>query len=385
MSTFLSKVINNQYDNLLINGDMFYNQRQGDLDAIFGSPSTASGKSVDRYGININAPGVASRSHVASSPTIGESGFASSRAIRFDVTTNHTHTGTEISQLEQRIEGTTLKKLNAINKDLLFVFWTRSDKSYTLSANLRTTADGVGFASGETYAKSFVTAGGQVWKRHAIIIPKPPTIIPHSGVGIGMSAFIILGAGPGRDAVDGVWGFPNANAVAGADNVMDTIGNWIEITQMCIVSADSFNNDIKNNFQFVPHTRMLDGELDACRRYYETNKSPGTRDGTVDSIQQFKNVADFTTSGIPLPPIQFKTKKRIKLGVAPAGMTLRAHDGQEGTGLSGKITLIAGGGPSSVFSPADLVVRENNFLIQLGTPGSFNTGIQFGYGCEAEL
>lgn len=271
MSQFLSNVINNSYHNLLINGNEGESHRNGSGFSVDILDGVSSGKYVfDRWqaidvGLLSNAKLLAT--DPIGGPGIAVSGLPLGRIQRYEVTTGVEAAPAvgDIRLIQQKVEGTTLKAAAAVNKSTLAFLYMNATPGLTLSLALMTTSNGS--TATHSYTTSITTVAG--WKAYPVVIPPSPNNDIHLGTGTAYYFQVTLASGSTRMTSNlNQWQAGELQAANTQSNFFDTIGNFIEIDQMMLLSSDQFSTDFANNVKWVPHVRHVGGNLRAMQRYY---------------------------------------------------------------------------------------------------------------------
>jgi len=290
MSQFLSSRINQLFRNLLINGDQSIAQRIGDLGSrnISGTAQFAA----DRFKVtHFGMSGSIDVSHISSSPGRVLTGYEGNRAVRIDVNTADSSLGTGSScGIVQPVEGKTFQSFSAKGKELFVLFFARANQQFNLSHALRNNDTGSGSPD---YAYVTPVTIGTDWTRVAIKVPPHLSSPTHIGTGTALESQLTLAAGSNPSTSNlNVWTPENVVGSDTQDNFLASTSNWIEFTQAGLYVADSFNTDMINNFDFLPHSFLIGEERRAMQRYFQIFNfaTSGSSDGSINNHKFHKTL-----------------------------------------------------------------------------------------------
>jgi len=311
---------NNQFRNIIINGDMSIAQRA----------TSATGKTTgdyyvcDRWKEDMSSMGTWSFSQSTTVPS-GQ-GFASS--LKYDCTTaDASPAAGDKLNLQQRFEGQNLQYLKKGTSDAVSTtlsFWVRSNKTGTYICELQD------IDNDRAISKSYTISSADTWEKKTITFAGDTTGALDNNNARSLDVIWYLGAGSNltSGSLQTSWGAKvNANRAVGQVNLADSTSNEWYITGVQLEAGTS-----ASDFEFLP----VDVNKRRCERYYmdlglctgsaysstngmiwciqfpvETRATPTVSfsySGTANRIYRIENAAlsDFTS------PIIFKTTKGIQ-------------------------------------------------------------------------
>lgn len=317
MNKFVSSVINNIYDNLLINGGEGKSNRHGAGFTVTALDGTDPSKYVfDKW--QATDVGLLSTARLQASDPIGGpglflSGRPQGRIKRYEVITGveGASAANEVRIIQQKIEGTILKNASAVNKPTLAFLYMNATPGLNLSLSLIPTTDGA--TSTHSYVIPITTVSG--WKAYPFIIPASPNQNIHTGAGVGYYFTLCLSSGSDRvTSTTEAWVAGEKMASSTQSNFFDTVGNFVELDQEMLLSSDRFSTDFANNVSWVPHVKGVGADLRAMQRYY-LNQDLGS----------FGNRTHVDAGGLPSGAISIAFP--VKMRVAPSvTYTLEQND-----------------------------------------------------------
>lgn len=234
------------YKNYWINGNFDVWQR--------GTSFTLSGSgqvyAADRWVIAATNTGAGSITRSTSVPNIG-----SSYSLLYTVTTADTSVAaTDYQLIGQRIEGLVFKEL--YGKTFTVSFWVKGSTTGTY------TFQAVNGAGTRSYITSFDILSTNTWEFKTITINHDITGVWNLDNQIGMQCFISVMTGTAWQGTPNVWQNGNIFGVPTQVNMMATVGNYIQISQMMLNLGSAASPFQTFNPGYI-------GELAVCQRYYE--------------------------------------------------------------------------------------------------------------------
>jgi hypothetical protein len=245
---------NNQFRNIIINGDMSVAQRGTSATVSDGSNEGYS--TVDRFYTNFNA-NIGGAIDISQDTTVPDNqGFAKSLKIQCS-TTASSFSGNTNLQVYQEIEAQNLQYLSygsSSPKNIVYSFWCKST-NYTspLSAIFRT-IDG----TAEYFVKSFTPTS--TWQKFTFSVPGSTTATINNDNGSGLRVGICLAGSTDNEAPDSTtWSTTRKDLTDTQGNFLSSTSNILYMTgvQLEVGTAAS-------DFEFLP----VDVNLNRCQRYY---------------------------------------------------------------------------------------------------------------------
>ena len=368
----LSSYINNSFENLLMNGGDGIAQRHGENIAIGPvgiATATAEIYGADRWifgGGNVFGTGSASYWDPIGGPGLALSGRQQGRIQRYEVfVAEAAPAASQFKTIEQRIEGTTLRNASAIGKSLLVSFWMNATAAMNLTVALRNSTDGS--VHNASYVSSITTVAG--WKKYSVIAPAQLISGVHEGTGVGLTMSIALHVGTDFEtAPTNAWQVGDFVSTPAQSNFMDTIGNFIEIDQIMVLSADRFSTDFATDAKWVPHLRSPGRELKAMERYYEKTYNTDIAPGIV-SIPGARNTIRTTLAASDNSQALYMTRKRtpatIRFYNPVTGVNAGSFGSVRNQSTSANITV------NSVFNSGEAGAGFS-WTAAIGTPYSYH-------------
>jgi hypothetical protein len=246
-----SQIFNNNFRNIIINGDMSQAQRGTSTSSI-----TSNTYSLDRFLLSFS--GSIGTWTVAQDTTVPTGqGFATSTKIDCTTADASPASGDRIFYT-QRIEGQNLqylKKGTSSAESLTLSFWVRSNKTGTYIINLY---DG---DNSRQISKSYTISSADTWEKKELTFAGDTTGAFGNDNAVSLYCNFYLGAG--TDYTSGTlatsWeSATNANAAVGQVNLADSTSNEWYITGVQLEVGTT-----ATNFEFLPH----DVNLQRCQRY----------------------------------------------------------------------------------------------------------------------
>jgi len=359
---------NNQFRNIIINGDMSIAQRGTSASSLTGSGYNT----VDRFRLNFSSLGTWTQSQSTDVPT-GQ-GFATS--LKMDCTTaDASPSASDRLLVQQIIEGQMLqylKKGTSSAESLTLSFWVKSTKTGTNIVEL--------FDDDNTrqISKSYTINSTNTWEKKTITYPGDTT----GAFGNDNNASLYLGfyLGAGSTYTSGTlqtsWGAnTNANRAVGQVNHADSTDNEWYITGMQLEAGS-----VASDFEFLP----VDVNLERCQRYFETNMSYGVTPANPVSDADaniYGSAGAFVSSACRLDHF-FLTRKRT----SPT-MTFYNVNNLSGSVDAGRWQIYDGGWSQSTSATTTGAANQNMVNIQIND--TFTAGniylVAGGLTADAEL
>ena len=254
-----SGVLQSNFRNIIINGDMSIAQRETSATSI--DSSNDGYLTMDRW-IHIQQADDSNtgKTSMTQSTTV-PSGQGFAKSLRIDCTTAQTSISGTNSRVvvSQRFEGQMLqylKKGTSSAESLTCSFWVRSNKTGTYICALRDKDNS------RDIAKSYTISSADTWEKKTITFEGDTTGAFDNDNA--RSLDIIWGLAAGSDYSSGTlqttWGTANnANVLVGQVNLMDSTSNEWYITGVQLEAGTS-----ASDFEFLP----FDVQLNRCYRYF---------------------------------------------------------------------------------------------------------------------
>ena len=242
---------NNQFRNIIINGDMSLAQRGTSTSSI-----TSTGyQTLDRFKTNISSLGTWTQSQSTDVPS-GQ-GFA--KSLKMDCTTaDASPSASDKLLIQQLIEGQMLqylKKGTSSAESLTLSFWVKSNKTGTYIANLY---DG---DNTRQISKSYTISSADTWEKKTLTYAGDTTgtLGNDNAESLTLNFWLASGTDYSSGTLGTSWHTTAANRAVGQVNLGDSTSNEWYITgvQLEVGTAAS-------DFEFLP----FDVNLQRCRRYF---------------------------------------------------------------------------------------------------------------------
>ena len=251
---------NNQFRNIIINGDMSIAQRGTSASSLTGS----SYETVDRFKQEMTSGGTWTQSQSTDVPT-GQ-GFA--KSLKMDCTTANGSLSADSNLLiTQKIEGQNLqyiKKGTSSAESLTASFWVKSNKTGTYTCALRD-AD-----NDRWIAQTYTISSADTWEKKTLTFAGDTTGALNNDNGTSLQFYFYLLAGTNftSGTLNTSWGANTAaNRVSSSQvNLADSTSNEWYVTGVQLEAGTS-----ASDFEFLPH----DVNLERCRRYCQTLVNTG--------------------------------------------------------------------------------------------------------------
>jgi hypothetical protein len=249
---------NNQFRNIIINGDMSQAQRGTSVSGI----TNASGDVFVNDRFCWAESGSMTSTFTMSQDTDVPAGYGFAKSLKLDCTATDTPATTERIRIETRFEGQNLqylKKGTANAESWTLSFWVKSVKTGTYIVNFRD-EDNTRIVS-----KAYTISSASTWEKKTITVA-PDTTDPFDNDNAhSLTIAWILSAGSSLQSgsLADVWqDYADANYAAGQVNFADSTDNNFWITGVQLEAGTT-----ASDFEFLP----VDVNLKRCQRYYETD------------------------------------------------------------------------------------------------------------------
>ena len=354
-----SGVLQPNFRNIIINGDMSIAQRSTSVSGIDGTESGY--KTVDRMYTEISDAGTWTQSQDTTVPT-GQ-GFATS--LKMDCTTADS-TPTFLS-VETYFEGQNLQYLkkgtsSAVSTTLSF--WVRSSKTGTHIAELRD------YDNNRTISQAYTISSADTWEKKTLTYAGDTSgaLGNDNAKSLGVTFFLAVSSTYSSGTLATSWeSRTNANRAVGQVNLADSTSNEWYITGVQLETGTA-----ASDFEFLP----VDVNLDRCLRYCViVGDSPDGRDFSKEA-----NVGMYYTSTGFYGNIFFQTPMRSTPSASVQGGNDAARVFSNGSALTSAAVGLNGASRSSMsFSISTSGATS-------GDSGTFNwNGAGHYCICDAEL
>ena len=250
---------NNQFRNIIINGDMSIAQRATSTSSI----TSSAYHTIDRFATLMVAGGTWTQSQSTDVPT-GQ-GFA--KSLKMDCTTaDGSPASGDNMYIRQEVEGQNLqylKKGTSSAESTTLSFWVRSNKTGTYIAEL------LDHDNSRQISQSYTISSADTWEKKTLTFAGDTTGAFDNDNAQSLMVAFWLGAG--SDYTSGTlstsWtSTTNANRAVGQVNLADSTSNEWYVTGVQLEAGTS-----ASDFEFLPH----DVNLERCRRYCQTLVNTG--------------------------------------------------------------------------------------------------------------
>ena len=306
-----SGVLQTNFRNIVINGDMSIAQRGTSTSSITGNGY----HTIDRYKTNLSSAGTWTQSRSTTAPT--DQGFATS--LKMDCTTaDGSLSASDYLYIEQNIEGQFLqylKKGTSSAESTTLSFWVRSNKTGTYIASIKDNDNT------RMINQSYTISSADTWEKKTITFAGDTT--GTLGNDNATSFRLILWLAAGSDYTSGTlstsWeSQTNANLAVGQVNLADSTSNEWYITGVQLEAGTS-----ASDFEFLPK----DVNLTRCQRYFQKSYDLDTTPGTAtDTGVYWTGGSSDSGNNVSFLP-SYKTTMRSSPSV-----TGYARDGTSGEG-----------------------------------------------------
>ncbi len=243
---------NNQFRNIIINGDMSQAQRATSTASITGTAYNT----IDRFQTNISSMGTWTQSQSTDVPT-GQ-GFA--KSLKMDCTTaDASPAASDVVNVRTKFEGQNLqylKKGTSSAQSLTLSFWVKSNKTGTYIAELYDTDNN------RQISQSYTISSANTWENKTVTFAGDTTGTFTNDNAESLRCTFYLGAG--SDWTSGTlstsWqSYVLADRAVGQVNLADSTSNEWYITGVQLEAGTS-----ASDFEFLP----VDVNLRRCQRYF---------------------------------------------------------------------------------------------------------------------
>ena len=306
-----SGVLQTNFRNIIINGDMSIAQRGTSTSSITGNGY----HTIDRYKTNLSSAGTWTQSRSTTAPT--DQGFATS--LKMDCTTaDGSLSASDYLYIEQNIEGQFLqylKKGTSSAESTTLSFWVRSNKTGTYIASIKDNDNT------RMINQSYTISSADTWEKKTLTFAGDTT--GTLGNDNATSFRLILWLAAGSDYTSGTlstsWeSQTNANLAVGQVNLADSTSNEWYITGVQLEAGTS-----ASDFEFLPK----DVNLTRCQRYFQKSYDLDTTPGTAtDTGVYWTGGSSDSGNNVSFLP-SYKTTMRSSPSV-----TGYARDGTSGEG-----------------------------------------------------
>ena len=330
MARALVKQSGDTRQNFIINGDMKISQR-GTL-----FTSIADGVySLDRFLYNKNGTMVHSISQDSDVPTVAQSGYAFTNSLLATVTNiDSSIAAGDYCAIQQRIEGYNVAGL--VQKPMTLGFWVKASLTGIYSVSI---ANG-GFD--RSYIAEYTVNAANTWEYKTITIPASPAAGTWNyTTGVGLAVRWTLASGTTYQAPSGVWSTGDFFGSPNQVNATGTIVATFRLTGVTLVEGSA-----PSSFRLFGQT--IQGELEACQRYYEKSYDIATLPQSLvaNGVLQSRWVANTTVQ----VSFTFATRKRA----TPAVVIISPNTGalgairnvDVGTDVAANVTIAGTNGAS---------------------------------------
>ena len=304
-------VLQTNFRNIVINGDMSIAQRGTSTSSITGNGY----HTIDRYKTNLSSAGTWTQSRSTTAPT--DQGFATS--LKMDCTTaDGSLSASDYLYIEQNIEGQFLqylKKGTSAAESTTLSFLVSSNKTGTYIASIKDNDNT------RMINQSYTISSADTWEKKTITFAGDTT--GTLGNDNATSFRLILWLAAGSDYTSGTlstsWeSQTNANLAVGQVNLADSTSNEWYITGVQLEAGTS-----ASDFEFLPK----DVNLTRCQRYFQKSYDLDTTPGTAtDTGVYWTGGSSDSGNNVSFLP-SYKTTMRSSPSV-----TGYARDGTSGEG-----------------------------------------------------
>ena len=247
-----TQIFNNNFRNIIINGDMSIAQRSTSVASITGGGYY----SCDRWRFDINSQGTWTQSQSTDVPT-GQ-GFA--KSTKLDCTTaDASPAAGDLLTFVQKVEGQNLqylKKGTSSAESTTLSFWVKSNKTGTYIAEL------VDSDNSRQISKSYTISSANTWEKKTLTFAGDTTGAFANDNARSLDIILWLGAGSNYTSgtLSTSWSsITNANEAVGQVNLADNTANEWYVTGVQLEAGTT-----ASEFEFLPH----DVNFRRCLRYY---------------------------------------------------------------------------------------------------------------------
>lgn len=243
------------YNNLIINGNMDFNQRGSAV----GVNIANQAYSLDRFQYVKVGSMIGTVTQDASVPTASQSGFSSRFSYKYTVGTAQPSLGsTDQNTIRHFVEGQDYAQI-AGGQQVRMQFWVRSSLAGTY---------GISFTNGagdRSYVATYTILAANTWEKKTIDFTTDASGVWLLDNGRGLSIQWCLSCGSSFQTTAGVWQNISALSTSAQVNVNATIGNVFQLAQVSLVAGSFTAND---DLPFKRAGKTIQQELAMCQRYY---------------------------------------------------------------------------------------------------------------------
>lgn len=289
----LSLATNSNTKNWIINGNFDFWQRGTSFSSVADNTYT-----VDRFLYNKAGAAVHTISRETSIlPTLSESGFKSSYALKIDCTTiDSSIAASDFVSIQTRLEGFAWAQL--INKAVTLTFWVYATKTGTYCVSFSN--NGID----RSYVAEYTVSSANTWEKKTITV----TLNPSGGTedytnGTGLRIRWMLACGSTYQTTAGSWQNGDYRATSSQVNACDDVSNNFYLSQVMLNVGSTA----------APFSRAggdISGELLLAQRYYEKSYNIDDDPKSATSFGSERLVACIT--GTTETAIRFRTRKRTQ-------------------------------------------------------------------------
>jgi len=254
---------NNQFRNIIINGDISLAQRGTSF-------TSASGYTLDRYTWTDDSTSAFTITQSTDVPT-GQ-GFA--KSMKFDCTTANGSLGSsdQIRQVQQ-IEGQNLQYLRygtSSAESLTCSFWVKSNKTGIYCVTLSQPDDS--YASNTV---EYTISSANTWEKKTATFSGDTGGVINNDNGAGLWLMFAFGAGSGRHMTANQWNSSYGLSTSNQVNLADSTSNELYLTGVQLEAGTS-----ASDFEFLP----FDVNLKRCQRYFQKSYNVDVNPATSTSV-----------------------------------------------------------------------------------------------------
>jgi len=296
---------NNQFRNIIINGDMSIAQRATSVTGI----QSSGYRTVDRFKQTFSGSLVGTWTQSQSTDVPTGQGFSTS--LKLDCTTaDASLAANESLKIQQRFEGQNLqylKKGTSSAESLTLSFWVKSAKTGTYICEL------VDNDNGRQISKSYTISSANTWEKKTITYPGDTTgaLDNDNAQSLVLNWWLVAGSNFSSGTLSTTWtSTTDANRAVGNVDLADSTDNDWYVTGVQLEAGTS-----ASDFEFLP----VDVNLERCQRYLQFI------DAEYFVVPRFNN-----GTGKPLGQLTFpKTMRASPTGTATG--TFLSSTGYAGT------------------------------------------------------
>ena len=348
--------------NYIINGDMAIAQRATAGSAVWTAIADNT-YSLDRLIYQKTGAMVHTLSQDTDVPTLAQAGYLFQNSLRLNLTTADTSIAAiDYCVIDQRIEGYNFAQI--AQKPFTLSFWVKATLTGTYCVSF------VNSGNDRSYIAEYTINSSATWEKKTITV----TASPSAGTwnytnGKGVTIYWTLACGSTFQTTSNSWQTGNFIATANQVNGVNTGATDFRITGVMLNEGT-----VAAPFQLFGGS--IDGEIEACQRYYEKSYNQGIAPGT-DGHEYLTGGVGFATNVLNSDMV-FKALKR-----ATPTATIYAYDG-----TSGSVSLYdaagnmgaTGCGPNKIGTSQLSGIRRTG-----GTAFTVNQSYWFHWVAESEL